>query len=367
MTDPILTNIQKSQAEYLNLVLSHSKAINKDKNCANNIGMMLDDVKVFWIERLNIIEFELEELTEKYCCFLLSGAIYLDVSEYEHYYFKSLGDYQLLYDPFLKMEQFFRLPTDKIDMDYVGAYLKKVYKDTFQILTNYNTQFYILPIRQIAIDSEEEQFEILNKSFLNFLSSAFDDNFSSQQEFCDKYNSYEDIEKAMAPYIREHLILSEIDGTDSPLRDKISSYMATQMNIQKLVEDKSEAQIFCISVFSWYSQIVDTLLVCTRLRINPFIRFNITFHYLSLILHAFSEDTVLKKMIEKTIIFYVFYKTIDMKLFRNITFSEYSSRMREEKLLDHIVERLDIEKIDIFKGGLARLQAIIAEEFNKVL
>ena len=209
MTVPILTNIQKSQNEYLNLILSYSSVINKDKICSNDIAMMLDDVKIFWIQRLNIIEFELAELTKNYCCFLLSGAIYLDVSDYEHYYFKSMGDYHLLYDPFLKMDRFFRLPQDKIDIDKMGNYFIGVYNDTIQMLTKYNAQFYILPIREIGIESEKKQFEILDKSYLNFLSSTFDDNFKSQDEFCTKYNTYEEIEKSMVPYVRDHLVLSE--------------------------------------------------------------------------------------------------------------------------------------------------------------
>ena len=190
MTVPILSNIRKSQKEYLEFILSYKQILNKRKLCVNNISMMIDDIKLFWTERLDIIEFELNELAKNYCCFLLSGAIYLDISDYEHYYFKSLGDYHLLYDPFLKLGNFFHLPQDKINKDETIKIFNTAYKDTIQILTKYNNQFYILPMREIAIKSNKEQFEFLEKSFLNFISNAFDNKFGNREDFCKKYNNY---------------------------------------------------------------------------------------------------------------------------------------------------------------------------------
>jgi len=115
MNKPFLKNILKSQEEYFEIALQYRDIVEKDDLSIEQIAMILDEIKCFWLEHLKIIEFELEELTEKNSCFLLSGAIYLNVSNYEHYYFKSFGDYHLLSDPFLKMEHFFRIPEEKID------------------------------------------------------------------------------------------------------------------------------------------------------------------------------------------------------------------------------------------------------------
>lgn len=366
MTAPILTNIQKSQREYLVKILSYDNILNENHIRSNAIAFMLDDIKLFWLERLKIIEFELEELSKKHCCFLLSGAIYLDVSGYNHYYFKSLGDYHLLYDPLLKMDHLFRLPKEKIDVHEIHSYFSDVYNDTIRILANYNSQFYILPIRQIAVESEEDQVEFLNKSFLNFLSSAFDEKFTDQDEFVKKYNTYEEIEKDLVTFIREHLVLSEHD-IDLPLREKVNSYIASQMGIKKLMRDKSEAQIFLLSIFSWFSQIVDVLSVCTRLRVTPFIRFNITFHYLALIMDIFADDAMLKSMIERTIIFYIFRTTIDKEHFENISFSDYYAKISKGKLLDSILDKMKRGEIDVFKEGPKKVELIIAEEFRNVI
>jgi len=368
MIAPILFNIQKSQNEYRDLILSYKKIINKRKMCINDISMMIDDIKLFWIERLNIIEFELNELVKNYCCFLLSGAIYLGISDYEHYYFKSLGDYHFLYDPFLKLENFFHLPHNKINKDETIKIFNAAYKDTVQILTKYNNQFYILPMREIAIKSSKEQVEFLEKSFLNFLSNAFDVKFISREDFCKKYKTYEEIEENMIPYFRKYLILDEQFNFTLTLREKINLYIKSQINIPELIKDNSETEIFILSIFTWYSQIIDILSVCTRLGLNPFIRFNVTFQYLTLIMNIFIEDNELKKMIERTIVFYIFYKLINRNRFKNITFSDYCSRIKDKRILNNILDTMHDQGIDIFvDGGIKKIQTIINDEFESII
>lgn len=101
MNHPSLINIQKSQEKYCDMIIQYKSLFGQDEIDLKEIAFMLDEIKCFWLENLEPIEFELEELTEKHSCFLLSGAIYLNVADYEHYYFKILGDYHLLSDPFL--------------------------------------------------------------------------------------------------------------------------------------------------------------------------------------------------------------------------------------------------------------------------
>jgi len=95
MNISLIKNIDQSQEDYCKLLLQY-----KDTNFnPRNIAMLMDDIKCFWMERLSIIEYEIEALTENHLCFLLSGAIYLDVSAYEPFYFKSKPLNSSLYTP----------------------------------------------------------------------------------------------------------------------------------------------------------------------------------------------------------------------------------------------------------------------------
>lgn len=367
MNSSNLKNITQAQEDYFKLIVHYKNIIDDGELNFKKVAMLIDDVKCFWLERLNIIEFEIEELTDDNICFLLSGAIYLDVSNYEHYYFKSFGDYHLLFDPFLKMECFFRIDENQIDTKETMDYFIKVYYDTINILTNYRNIFYILPIREIAIEDNEKHQEMLNKIFLNIISSSFSTDFKTKEEFCNKFQSFEEIEDDMISNIKNYFVFSDHDSPELPLRTKIENYSETQMSFSALINEKSEPQIFLISVYSWISQIIDILLICISLRLNPYIRFNITFHYLILIMHNFTEDKNLKEMIEKTIIFYIFTISINNERFKIVEFTEYCDQIKDKNIITDIINKIHAQDIDIFEGGIKQIESIILEEYSVLL
>ncbi len=358
-------NIQRFQAEYQELIVDYKTVFQTNGITFRTIALFLDEVKFFWLEKLDIIAFELEELTENNACFVLCGAIYLDVSEYEHYYFKSIGDYHLLFDPFLKMEHFFRAPEDKIDSTQTIEYFKRVFSDTIEIVTHCQNYFYILPIRQLAVEDEKQRHELLGKFFLDFLSSAFNKEFTDQNDFRHQYQTFEQIEDGMDPYVCQNLVFSEYDNEGMSLREKLEQCCKTQMNFGELVKEQPESQIFLLAVYSWLSQIIDILLICVYLRIIPYIRFGITFHYLVLIMYTFIDDQNLKEVIEKTIVFYIFRKTADVATFKNKDFSEYCMTVNDRNILDNILDKMREQQIDIFHGGTKRVELIIQDEFAK--
>lgn len=365
MTCPILENIKKAQEEYLVMINQYKSLFEQEKILVKETAFILDEIKCFWLERLELIEFELEGLTVDNSCFLLSGAIYLNVADYEHYYFKSLGDYHLLFDPFLKMEKFFMVPEENLNSKEIIDYFKEIYIDTIEVLTKYKHHFFILPIREIAIKNEPKHFELLDTFFLRFISSILNKNFSSNEDFCNNYKSFEEIENDMDDFIREHLRYSDTDETGLSLREKIERYYKLPMNFKKLTQNNSESQLFLISTFSWIAQITEILLICVRLNTYPYVRFDVTFHYLSLLMHTFIEDKNLKEIIEKAIIFYILRNTIEEERFQNIEFNDFCNLIENKSLLDVIIGKMHALGIDICKGGIKQVQSIITKEFNE--
>lgn len=367
MNASLLMNIKKSQEEYLEKVSQYKTLFDKEEISVKEIAFMLDEIKCFWLERLEAIEFELEELTADNSCFLLSGAIYLNVSDYEHYYFKSLGDYHLLSDPFLRMENFFRAPEDRINSKETIDYFKEVYIDTIEVLTNYKNHFFILPIREMAIKDESKHHDLLETFSLKFISSMLNKRFSTQEEFCDNYKSFEEIENDMDNVAREHFKFSDTDENGLSLREKIERYCEAQTNFKNLINDKPESQIFLISTYSWISQIIEILFICVYLRLFPYIRFNVTFHYLTIVMHTFIDDKNLKEMIERTIVLYILHKTIEKKKFANIEFNDFCKLIENKSLLDVIIDKMHALGIDICKGGIKQVQSIIIKEFDDII
>jgi hypothetical protein len=362
-----LVNIKESQEKYLEIIAQYRAVFHQKEIPLKEVVFMLEEVNCFWLERLMAIEYELEELTKKNSCFLLSGAIYLNISDYEHYYFKSLGDYHLLYDPFLKMENIFRVPERNINTKETIDYIKEVYDDTVNILTDYRNHFFILPIRVMAIKDETDHRTLLDNFFLRFLSRVFNRDLASQEEFCNTYHSFEEIEKDMDSRVRDNFIFSDMKDIGISLREKIKCYRETQMNFEALIIGKSESQIFLFSIYTWISQVIEILLICMRLGVCPYIRFECTIYYLWMLMYTFIDDKYFKEMIEKTIVFYFLRKTISRERFENIKFDDFCRLIENKSLLDLIIREMHENGIDIYEGGIKQVQLIIIKKFDGIM
>ncbi len=366
MKSPTLLNINRSQKEYLDLLLQHKEHVQADNLSIFQICALLDEVKCFWLKQLKSIEFELDELAECQTCFVLSGAIFLNVSEYEHYFFKALGNCHIIPDPFSRLEMMFRNPESEINTSFTVDYFKRAYFDTLEILTTYKGHFYILPIQEIAVDDTQKHQELLDVLLWKFISSAFDEEFNSHEEFFKKYKNFEEIEAGLIDYVRKNLVFNDLSDRNLSLKQRVEKHSGEYTNIASTIAFKTDAQRFLIAIFSYVAQVANILYVCSVLRINPYIRFDITFSYFTLLMNIFTDDENLRKMIEKTLICYILYRTIDENRFENIVFSEYARQLENKPLLPSVLEKIRAQKIDIFKDEASRVVRIIENEFETI-
>lgn len=367
MPQPTLQHIMQFQSEYHELITQFTSSHNIDELTARQIALFMDEVKYFWMKRLDIIDVELESLTEHNTCFLLSGAIYLNVSENEHFYFKSLGDFHLLHDPFLKIEHFFRIPEDLIETGEYVSLFRRVLIDSIKVLENYQFKFFILPIKLLAVKSEQNHRELLDKFFMNFISSIFGKKYEDQDSFCEDYNTFEDIENHLDPHVRNRITFNNYREDDLSLRRKIEIHKASQLGCEELMAGKSEAEVFLVTLYSYLAQIADILLTCSMLRLYPYIRYEVTFRYLWLIMYTFIEDEKLREMIEKAIVFYIFRKEMDGAFEYFESFEYYCEKIVEKQALPKILNSMRENDIDIFQSEIQKVTEIIQEFFADVV
>lgn len=367
MNSPSAIYIRQAQKEYLDLLLQYRTLIEGSDLSVVHVCAFIDEVRCFWLERLEIVELELAELTKTATCYVLSGAVFLDVSEYEHFYFKSLGDIHLLPDPFEKMEQFFRSPIEEINQEFTIDYFRRAFLDTIEILTSYPGYFFVLPIHELSMEDPQEHRKLLDGFFWSFISTAFHTEFSSNQEFCARYRNFEEIEGDLASFVLDRLIFNDYEDARLSIRERTKRYQKAQTNISPKFGGFSEAQGFLVAVYSHIAQITDILYIGTVLNVKPYIRFDVTFSYLTLIMYTFTDDQVLREMIEKSLLAYLFRRTIGVEKFETITFYEYSKLLEHNPLMNKILERIHALELDVFKGKPTDIASIIKTEFQNVL
>ncbi len=360
-----INNISKSQELYFELISAYKEIIFSEQVTQKQIAMFLDEVQSFWAEKKEILTIELGNLTSNNDCFMLSGAIYLDIKDHEHYIFKALGDKHVISDPFLKLEVFFRCPTAFFANESIEIF-RRAYLDIYQILSKYQDLFYVLPIKQLAIDNELEHSSLLNHFFISFVNSILNEQFNEIQEFFVKYKSFNDIQDNVSDFFKINLTFSNNDNNLS-IKEKCEFYIEQNNTLKKFMQGRTQPELFIACVQSYIGQIMDILTISATTGLIPFIRNEQTFNCLLMVMYTFIEDEFFRATLEKTIIFYIFFKSFDKSKLCLTKFDEYIEIVKEHNLLKLIIDKIHRAKIDIFKSGVAEIAAIIEEVFNPVI
>jgi len=362
----IINNIQKSQKQYLDLIKSYQKQIFSDEINQKQIAMIIDEIQCFWLDKKDILTFELENLTSQRECFMLSGAVYLDVKDNEHYIFKALGEEHIISDPLLKLENFFRVPAQIFDSESIEIF-RRAYSDVFDILSNYQNVFYILPIHQITISDEKEHIILLQEFYIKLINSVLNEEFKDFDDFFEKYSTYDEIEKNMTPFFKSSLTFDDYNDERLPLKEKIETYINSQNIMISLTKNKSESEKFIIVLQNYVTQIIDILLIASITNITPFIRFKPTFHYLTIVMYTFIKEKYFKNMIEKIIVYYIFHNTVNKENLSKIDFCKFVNITKENNFLNIILKEMKKNRIDIYKTGVEEVGNIIENKFCNVI
>jgi hypothetical protein len=357
-------NISEAQKEYSDLVFSFHESVNKSNFSVVDMSKIIDHIKIFWLKKRAILEFEIEELTSCNDCYCLCGAIYLDIDNYEHYYFKSIGDQHLLFDPFLKLEVFVRTARQDQKATNLIELFKRTYTDTIEILTNYSDSFTILPLQMLAIDDVDSHQKLLNSFFLSFLATSLNEDFETADDFIEKYDNYEQIEENLDSSCKDKLVYEEIDESSLSLREKIERHTKSQSVFSDLVKSGSESQIFYACTFTKFAQIIDQVLTCSYLRLIPYIRFDITFHYFIVLAETLGQHPEIESIIDKIILFYIFRMSIQAEIIKTIDFDSYRQRIAEGNLFDCIQSKLINSGINYRNPNIKKMRQIIQQEFD---
>ena len=268
----------------------------------------------------------------------------------------------------LKMLEKQTYPVGKIivmNTEETIQYFLKVYKDIVNVLREYPYYFYVLPIAQLAWEDKDEHRLLLDEFYWKFISSLFKNKFLNREEFCAKYKTFDDMEKDLDEFILKNLIFTDVDDSKLNLKQRAEKYRKNQK--LTIMQEMSEAQLFILMTYSHVSQALDIIITANTMNMYPYVRADVPFRYVSLIMVSFLDDTALKAMLEKTVIFYILYKTVDQESFQKIEFANYCERLKQFDLLSLILKRIEENEIDVFVSGIKKIEEIISEQFSRLL
>ncbi|ARF16729.1 hypothetical protein [Sporosarcina ureae] len=355
----VLNNIQ---VEYRNLLAELQTVIGEPSFGFSTALKLIDEVKLFWLKRLNLIEFEIERWSSSRECLLLSGAMYLDVENFEHYPFVLIGDYHVVEEPLIKFEGFFRNSNDTFKDSYTLNLFKEAYYDTFKIARDYPTSIHILPVKDLY-NQNNSKLELFDTFYWKFVSSILNTDLKSGSEFLANYSSLSDIENGLDDYVLDNLVFTDIMDSKLNLEERCEKYRSQYPQLANL----SNIRVFQFATYSFVTQALDILLTSVSSGFTPYIRNDITFRYFLLLKDTFVEDEKIRIMVEKTIIIFIMYNTISLEKLIKYNFNDLYEKVKEGQLLKRISERLSMSNITVLDGEVEKIGKMIHEELRNII
>lgn len=357
-------DLKEIQQQYSKLI--HSSIISSDPvSFYFNAISLVEKCKVFWLSKIQQLLLILDDLTKENKCFILSGAIYLNVADNEHHAFSALGDIHILNDPFVRMNGFFANGIDGINT-YTISYFRDVYADTLSILDNFNEEFVFLPVDIMFNSIETDKIKVINKGYWNVISSLLDSDINSVDEMDQLYSSIDDIEKNMSVKALETLIFNDTDDIQLSLKERINKYL-NDSQLPMNINIDNDIQRFHFVTFAQISQVMEIILKCLQFNIIPFVRSDVTLRYLLLIGRAFSNDVTLKHMLDYSIIGYLLYENINNQEISKMGFKSFSSKCNKNHYIDIVYSKLNQNGNDLHSSNVEDVVKVIFETLNNIL
>lgn len=333
MNNILMEELLAIQTQYKEILISAKKKLSS--TLPNEV---LNEITSFWYRNRNIVNCALNWLSySPFNTYLFTAAVNLDVDEKDHYPFVLMGAAHVLDDPVFKFAT--TAPaTSEFSLqflDYQKKLVMEAIEDNIKILENFQGRILVIPV-SFMFDDLEMIKALADNAFLGF----FNDSVSDLEEIKQRCNTFEDVEALLNAKTTNQIILNGFDDFKIGLRERFEEYKDYQNEYQ--FSDKfSEASSFLFALYSHILNASRVISICTMFSLTPYLRYDVVFHYYTLILGSvltreqFSE---MAPLLSKVQISYTVCQVINRDLFVNINFNEFLNFCRnfnfESKLAD---------------------------------
>lgn len=297
------SELKSVQAQYYDLVKRGFSTLDINYFSPQKCLWFVDEVTGFWLDRKQLLNYCWDRLTQKFDCFILSAAIGLDVAGGGQYRFKAVGDYQLLHDPFIKLERLLRAPANVVNSDDIESRFRSVMQDTMSILDNHLYDFFFIDLSVLGVTSETEKIKSFQQGYQNFLKQLFEeDDFDSISE---KYPTYFSVEQHLPSGTLDLLLFNNLNDQNLSLGERVDKFLQSQRSLANTSSIGNECDKFLFVLFCLYSQATDTILSCLSAGVLPYYRSEVPIRYFYLLMRGYKGDEMMMVFIRKSIAAYI--------------------------------------------------------------
>lgn len=354
MEDIMQIQINKIQQDYLSLL----KKIPEEMT-AQEFLSVVDCVAVFWTKHRHIVASIVKHYVIPRKTFILTGASRMDVSNFRHYPFLSIGEKHIMDDPLCRFMEATRDIKLESAVEEFARQVKLTIKDNIKLLEECFPHIIVLPLRYL-IDLEDE---LINEVAIKIFVSLFDDEIQTFDDY-KKLKSIEDIHKHILPQAIKMFVFDYDDDTNDDLISRFNLFLERDSNYKFL--NGNHNGIFFLAIIGHITQTLYILLMCLETKCFPFIRDEVAFKYFISFSGGYIKDEdkdEIKKIILGSAIGYILYNEFDVKEFETLSLEEYISLLKKCDSKDRIFTLLG----DIVGNSPELKLAPIVESVKKYL
>lgn len=358
-----LSELKAIQRQYADLITSFDFSQVDDSFYYKAVDF-IEKCEQFWTRKSEQLSIILNDLTSCSRCYVLEGAVYLDVKNQGQYEFVTLGDYHFLNDPFVKMRHFFWLGKSAVT-DHCREYFIDAYNDTVSILKDYSEYLFFISLKVLCAHQFDEDIATGEKVYWDIISDALGKEYRSLDDLGADYHTIDEIENVMRPEVNKYFIFSGRSDANLSLKERVEKYYQTGQSMVAHGE-QTDIQKFFYFTISLVEQAVHISLNCSQFNLHPFIRFEVVFHYLVLLLNCFSDEKSVASYLLDVITSYLISTYVIGDEIDSIAFGDYYSKCKNGKLTDKILTAIDASELGLSSFNLKKVMNDISNVYHSI-
>lgn len=348
--------IQKLQNDYLNLL----KKI-FDKLSSDDFPMIIDEINLFWYSRRNIFGLIMTNQSPNEDIFICTGGSYLDIYDYKHFPFLTLGDKHIIDDP---LSHFSKSISSVPNSDFKEALKEQIIKTAeinIKIIENYSENISILPVRLL----NHSDMEMIAKGAEKLFMGLFKTPCASTSEYLQKYKTIEDVANDLLEYTHKMIVFEEYEE-DADLCKRFYNFKSKGM--LPFDYNFNDAAIFHTIIIGYFMQALDILFMCTLYDLIPYIQGGIPFNYINLIIGSNLPPEVLdiSDIAFKMRGAFLVNRLFDISKMEKIEIPEYKKILEEINFSDNLFEKVKSTYLDTETISIKDYANIVEEELNNL-
>ncbi len=331
----IKEEIKQLQIRYREILLKAKDNIFNDDSIA-----VIDEINVFWYKNKKLIELFLKSFLQPYNAYVFTAATILDVEDFEHYPFVTLGKFHIWDDPIYLYANIAGKAQNSTFDEKIKKQIIDTINDTLKIIEIADEIIYILPLRFLANDSSQ----LLHDTAMEVFLSLFNNDYSFK-EYLENIHSIEDVKHSLRPGIENSIIFLKNEDSKLGFEKRFAKYKDS--TVLPIPKDVSDAKIFWFAIVGYLMQALDVINICTRYQVNPYIRFEVTFTYMLILSINFKDQKEIQEMIFKSAIAYKLHMNFNKDKVKNIDFKRFYLNIQKLDFDNMLFSKLKEQEVTI--------------------